>query len=83
MIINGAPSGRPLAYEDFEQMVKARYATLLQTEQYRFVGDATDWQMKQGRESSTAEKEYLVEVQTNKGEHLLVKFKCAVTLPLH
>ena len=55
-IINGHPSGRTVAFDDFSMMVRDRYGGLLQVEQYRFVGDASAWQTKQGREKMTAEK---------------------------
>ena len=41
---------------------------------YRFIGDASAWQQPNG-ESATAVKEYVVEVKTVSGQHLLVKFK--------
>ena len=53
----------------------SNYQPLLQTEGYRFVGDASAWQLKNGHEKFTAVKEYLVELKTAKGEHLLVSFK--------
>ena len=40
-----------------------RYAALLQTKAYRFVGDDSAWQQKGGLEQMTAPKEYVVEVQ--------------------
>jgi len=55
-IINGHPSGRTVAFDDFSSMVSDRYGGLLQVEQYRFVGDASMWQTKQGQEMPTAEK---------------------------
>jgi len=74
-VINGAPSGRFVDLTDFEAMVKSRYAALLDTEQFRFVGDASPWQQKQGHEKMTAVKDYVVEVKTRSKEHLLLKFK--------
>ena len=55
-IINGHPSGNTMAYDAFASMVKARYAALLETEQYRFIGDDTEWQTKRGQEKMTSEK---------------------------
>ena len=58
-----------------------RYAALLQTKAYRFVGDDTAWQQKGGLEQMTAPKEYVVEVQAGakeegqRPEHLLVRFE--------
>lgn len=74
-VINGAPSGRFVDLPTFESMVKARYSPLLDTEEFRFVGDASPWQQKQGREKMTAVKDYVVEVKTRSQEHLLLKFK--------
>ena len=45
-----------------------RYAALLQTKAYRFVGDDSAWQQKGGLEQMTAPKEYVVEVQAGAKE---------------
>jgi len=82
-IINGHPSGRTVAFDDFSSMVSDRYGGLLQVEQYRFVGDASMWQTKQGQEMPTAEKAYMLEVQTRGGEHQLVKFRLVYDWLLH
>jgi len=82
-IINGHPSGSTVTFDSFSAMVRERYASLLQTSQYRFVGDASAWQTKQGREMPTDEKEYVVEVQTRNGEHCLVKFRLVYDWLLH
>lgn len=73
--IGGAPSGLAHESTEFEEMIRSAYAPLLQTEGYRFIGDASNWQMKDGVESPTDPKEYIVEVKTQNGEHLLVKFR--------
>ena len=60
---------------------RRRYAALLQTKAYRFVGDDSAWQQKGGLEQMTAPKEYVVEVQAGakeegqRPEHLLVRFE--------
>jgi len=74
-IIEGTPSGRTVTLSDFEEMVRTRYGSLLQTEQYRFIGDSSPWQMKDGRAKPTAEKEYMVELRMRNGEHQIVRFK--------
>ena len=68
-------SGKFHEKSSFESAIKSNYQPLLQTEGYRFVGDASAWQLKNGHEKFTAVKEYLVELKTAKGEHLLVSFK--------
>lgn len=42
---------------------------------FRFIGDGTDWQTKNGLEKMEAPKKYVVEVKTSKGEHLLFSFE--------
>ena len=74
-IIGGAPSGKFHDREAFEQMVRGQYAGLLDTQVFRFLGDTTPWQQKDGMEKMTSVKEYLVEVKTSKDEHLLFKFR--------
>jgi len=74
-IIGGAPSGQHHDSEGFEAMVRDKYGALLNTDVFRFLGDATPWQQKNGMEKMTAEKEYLVEVKTKKDDHLLFKFR--------
>lgn len=73
--IGGAPSGKAHEAAEFGEMVRAAYAPLLKTEGYRFIGDASNWQLKNGLEKATAVKEYVVEVKTTGGEHLLVRFR--------
>ena len=60
-VINGACSGKSDTADEFEQMVRERYATMLNTQSYRFVGETPAWQ----RNSRVVE--HVVEVQT-KGE---------------
>jgi len=48
---------------------------LLETEEFRFVGDASSWQQENGMAKMTAVKDYVVEVKTSHQEHLLLKFK--------
>jgi len=74
-VIHGTCSGGVVDMEAFEGVLRSKYAALLETKKYRFVGDDSAWQQKGGAEKMTAEKEYVVEVQTKKGEHLLLKFK--------
>lgn len=74
-VIGGAPSGTAYERDPFAQMVRKTYAPLLQTDGYRFIGDASSWQQKNGLEKATAVKEYVVELKTTKNEHMLVKFK--------
>ena len=42
-------------------------------EQFRV--SAGPWQVKAGTEKMTAVKEYMVETQTKKGKHLILRFK--------
>ena len=74
-VIGGAPSGKALESEDFEAMVRSTYSSMLDTKEYRFIGDSSAWQQKRGHEKMTAVKEYVVETKTAKGDHLLLKFK--------
>jgi hypothetical protein len=74
-IIGGAPSGLHYALSDFEAMMKTNYNVLLESTEYRFLGDSTPWQQKEGRQKMTAPKEYVVEVKTGKGEHQMVIFR--------
>ena len=74
-VINDAPSGGHANLQEFESMVRSRYAPLLETEEFRFVGDDSPWQQKRGQEKMTAVKDYVVEVKTRSREHLLLKFK--------
>uniref|UniRef100_A0A7S2H127 Uncharacterized protein n=1 Tax=Haptolina brevifila TaxID=156173 RepID=A0A7S2H127_9EUKA len=74
-IINGAPSGHFVDEEAFSQMVRSRYAALLATDEFRFLGDASSWQQKNGQAKMTAVKDYVVETKTRTGEHLLLKFR--------
>ena len=74
-VINDAPSGKACNADDFEAMVRSKYAPLLNVVQYRFVGDDSAWQQKNGHEKMTAVKDYVVEVRTRESEHLLLKFK--------
>ena len=81
--IGGDPSGLALEHDDWEKMVRSTYAPLLQTEGYRFIGDSTPWQQKNGRQSATGVKDYMVEVKTTGGDHLLVKFRLIYDWLLH
>ena len=81
--IGGASSGKNLEQDEWENMVRVKYAPLLQTEGYRFIGDATAWQQQNGRQEATAVKDYVVEVKTTCGEHLLVKFRLIYDWLLH
>jgi hypothetical protein len=74
-VIGGAPSGKALESEDFEAMVRSTYSSMLDTKEYRFIGDSSAWQQKRGHEKMTAVKEYVVETKTAKGDHHLLKFK--------
>ena len=74
-VIGGAPSGKALESDDFEAMVRSTYGCMLETKEYRFIGDSSAWQQKRGHEKMTAVKEYVVETKTAKGDHLLLKFK--------
>jgi len=74
-VIHGACSGGVVDMDRFEGLLRSKYAALLETESYRFVGDDSAWQQKNGAEKMTAPKEYTVEVETKKGEHMLLKFK--------
>ena len=74
-VIGGDPSGKAYERDEFAQMVRTAYAPLLQTEGYRFIGDDSAWQQKNGHESATAVKEYVVELKTSAGAHMLVKVK--------
>lgn len=53
-VINGAPSGRYLDSSGFENMVQTRYPALLDTESFRFVGDTSSWQQKNGQARARA-----------------------------
>jgi len=74
-VINGAPSGRFVDEEGFSQMVRSRYAALLRTDEFRFIGDTSPWQQKNGQAKMTEVKDYVVETKTQTGEHLLLKFR--------
>eukprot|EP00316_Scyphosphaera_apsteinii_P021357 CAMPEP_0119338002 /NCGR_PEP_ID=MMETSP1333-20130426/95157_1 /TAXON_ID=418940 /ORGANISM="Scyphosphaera apsteinii, Strain RCC1455" /LENGTH=172 /DNA_ID=CAMNT_0007349177 /DNA_START=253 /DNA_END=771 /DNA_ORIENTATION=+ len=74
-VISGVPSGPFNDYAGFESMVRSRYSALLDTEGFRFVGDDSSWQSKNGLEKETAVKEYVVELKTEKEAHYLIKFK--------
>ena len=74
-IIGGAPSGQHHDASRFEIMVKEKYAALLDTDAFRFLGDDSPWQQKNGMEKMTAVKEYVVEVKTRNAEHYLLKFR--------
>ena len=53
----------------------AHIAPLLDLDVFRFVGDDTPWQDKGGLEKMTDPKDYVVEVKTRSGEHLILTFK--------
>jgi len=74
-VIGGAPSGKALPRDEWDAMVLDTYAPLTKTQGYRFLGDTSDWQQKNGEAEMTAVKEYVVELKTTGGEHLLVKWK--------
>ena len=74
-VIHGTCTGGLVDRQSFEQLMRRRYAALLDTEQYRFIGDGSAWQQKDGAEKMTAVKVYVVEVRTRSGDHLLLKFK--------
>ena len=82
-VIGGAPSGKALPADEFAQMLRTTYAPLFQTVSYRFVGDASSWQQKDGLEKPTSVKEYVVELKTSAGDHMLVKFKLVYDWLLH
>ena len=81
-VIEGTPSGRTVDKQAFIRMVRSRYAALLDTQQYRFVGDSSAWQNKHG-EKMTAEKEYVVELQTRDGDHQIVSFRLVYDWLVH
>jgi len=82
-VIGDAPSGTAHEHDAFAEMVRTTYAPLLKTEGYRFIGDDSAWQQKGGLESATAVKEYVVELKTIGGDHMLIKFELVYDWLLH
>ena len=66
---------KALESDEFDAMLRASYAPLLRTAGYRFVGDASAWQIKKGMERPEAVKEYTVELKMSGGGHMLARFK--------
>lgn len=69
-IINDSCSGGIATLPCFEQKLRTKYAALLDTQQYRFLGDDSAWQSKNGLEKFEAPKEYVVEIDSPAGRHL-------------
>jgi len=58
--------------EGLESDVRVRVSRV---QGYRFIGDRTSWQQKNGQQKMTAVKEYVVELKTAREEHFLVKMR--------
>ena len=74
-IINDEPSGQFYDHEAFAQMVRERYAPMLGVDGFRFLGDSSAWQQQKGTAKMTDPKQYVVEVKTRRGDHLILDFK--------
>ena len=74
-ISNDEPSGQFYDHEAFVEMIRDRYTPMLGIDGFRFIGDSSAWQQQQGNAKMTDPKQYVVEVKTRRGDHLILDFK--------